>query len=294
MWGNEMAISTSTVLVAGGGIGGLTAALLLARAGAAVTLVERSADPAEVGAGLLLHPNGLAVLQGLGLGEQVISAGVNTNGGSVRDETGKVINQIASPDYGPGLDRLVAVRRSALNSVLLTAVRAEKGIDCTFGTRVVGAAADGAVTVEMAAPTGRSRMLTADLVVGADGVGSVVRATGHFDAGLRRTGHRYLRVIVDDDRGTDIGGEYWTTLGLFGGARIDEHHLYFYADVTAPSGRGSGDRRRSAPPAKELGGGASVGRRAAGWGAVVRPLADQRRDDGTVPSVVRRPAGAAR
>ena len=148
-----MAISTRTVLVAGGGIGGLTAALLLARAGAAVTLVERSADPTEVGAGLLLHPNGLAVLQGLDLGEQVIAAGVNTNGGSVRDGTGRVINQIASPDYGSGLDSFVAVRRSVLYSVLLTAVMAEKGIDCAFGTRVVGADTDGAVTVAAAAPT---------------------------------------------------------------------------------------------------------------------------------------------
>ena len=82
---------------------------------------------------------------------------------------------------------------------------------------------------------GRSGTLTADLVVGADGVGSAVRAAGHFEGVARRTGHSYLRAIVADDRGTDIGGEYWTTLGLFGGARIDEHHLYFYADVTSPS-----------------------------------------------------------
>ncbi len=230
-----MAISTRTVLVAGGGIGGLTAALLLARAGAAVTLVERFADPTEVGAGLLLHPNGLAVLQGLGLGQQVISAGVDTSGGSVLDDTGRVINRIDPPDYGPGLDSFVAVRRSALYSVLLTAVRAEKGVDCAFGTRVVGADTDGSVTVAAVAPTGRSGTLTADLVVAADGVGSVVRAAGHFNAVARRTGHRYLRAIVIDDRGTEIGGEYWTSLGLFGGARIDEHHLYFYADVTSPS-----------------------------------------------------------
>lgn len=230
-----MAISTPSVLVAGGGIGGLTAALLLARAGAAVTLVERSADPTEVGAGLLLHPNGLAVLHGLGLAEQVIAAGVDTNGGSVRDDTGRVINRIPAPDYGAGLDSLVAVRRSLLYSILLTAVRAENGIDCAFGSRVVGADTQGAITVAAAAPTGRSRTLTADLVVGADGVGSVVRAAGNFEGVARRTGHRYLRAIVAADRGTDIGGEYWTGLGLFGGARVDEHHLYFYADVTSSS-----------------------------------------------------------
>jgi 2-polyprenyl-6-methoxyphenol hydroxylase-like FAD-dependent oxidoreductase len=50
------------VVIAGGGIGGMTAALLLGSAGASVTLLERVAEPAAVGAGILLQPNGLAVL----------------------------------------------------------------------------------------------------------------------------------------------------------------------------------------------------------------------------------------
>ena len=62
-----MSLSDLRVIVAGGGIGGLAAALLFRRQGADVTLVERVADPAEVGAGLLLQPNGLAVLKHLGL-----------------------------------------------------------------------------------------------------------------------------------------------------------------------------------------------------------------------------------
>lgn len=75
-----MSIESLSVVVAGGGIGGLGAALLLARAGADVTLVEQVEDPAEVGAGLLLKPNGLAVLQGLGLDDVVAAAGMRVVG----------------------------------------------------------------------------------------------------------------------------------------------------------------------------------------------------------------------
>lgn len=64
-----MPIQNTHVAVVGGGIGGLTAALLLARAGAAVTVFERVSEPREVGAGLLLQPNGLAVLDSLSLSQ---------------------------------------------------------------------------------------------------------------------------------------------------------------------------------------------------------------------------------
>ena len=54
-------------MVVGAGIGGLTASLLLSRVAARVTLVERAERPSEVGAALALQPNGIAVLERLGL-----------------------------------------------------------------------------------------------------------------------------------------------------------------------------------------------------------------------------------
>jgi salicylate hydroxylase len=61
--------------VIGGGIGGLAAATALARAGVAVTLYERAPEIAEVGAGLQISPNGLAVLRALGLEEALLRSG---------------------------------------------------------------------------------------------------------------------------------------------------------------------------------------------------------------------------
>src|SRR5262245_41156557 len=55
------------ILIIGGGIGGMTAALALARAGFAAHIVERSAEFGEIGAGIQLAPNALRILDGLGV-----------------------------------------------------------------------------------------------------------------------------------------------------------------------------------------------------------------------------------
>ena len=78
-------LSGLRVTVAGGGVGGPVAALLLARAGADVVLLERVAEYGAAGGGYVLAPNGLAVLYGLGL------AGVLRPHGRVVRETTTVL-----------------------------------------------------------------------------------------------------------------------------------------------------------------------------------------------------------
>ena len=60
-----------SVLIIGGGIGGMSAALSLARIGMPVTLLEQSAQIGEIGAGLQLGPNAFAALDALGMGDTV-------------------------------------------------------------------------------------------------------------------------------------------------------------------------------------------------------------------------------
>jgi 2-polyprenyl-6-methoxyphenol hydroxylase-like FAD-dependent oxidoreductase len=223
-----MDLPSTRVVVVGAGIGGMAAAVLLARAGAGVTLLERAARIRAVGAGILLQPNGLAVLRGLGLDEALHRAGRRVDAVTVRGPDGRAITELAVPDFGAGLDHHLAVRRSALHAALLDAVAAEGGITCRPGVEVVSADRHGSVEA------GAGERLAADLVVGADGVRSVVRDRGAFGARAGRTGDVYVRGLVamaDPGR----AGETWTPIGIFGGAPVDAATRYFYASATAPA-----------------------------------------------------------
>ena len=217
------------VIVVGAGIGGMAAALLIARIGASVTLLERITAPGDVGAGLLLQPNGLAVLHGLGIGAALEGAGHEIRAADIRHGDGRLVLHAPISDHGPGLDHAVAIRRSVLHGLLYAEIARSRQITAQLGAEVV--AVDPAGVVHLA---GGKETLSADLVIGADGVHSVVRTSGGFDAGVTDTGASYLRATVE---GGDLGiqGEYWTKLGVFGGAPLGDGSTYFYAATHEPS-----------------------------------------------------------
>jgi salicylate hydroxylase len=80
----------------------MAAALLLAAQGGLVTVVERVAAPGAFGAGLVLQPNGLAVLRALGLGEELQRGHRLSDGLALRDAGGAVLLRPAVPDLGWG------------------------------------------------------------------------------------------------------------------------------------------------------------------------------------------------
>lgn len=198
------------VIVVGGGTGGCAAALLLARAGAAVTVIERVAQPRAVGAGLALAANGLAVLESLGLTPALASARPSP-APRITDERGATL--LAAP---PGTPVPVLVRRATLQEVLLDALASEPRVTTRFGAEVLHVAPDG--TVELRKGDRRTTMRAA-LVIGADGVHSGVRASGAFGARVRRTGLHYVRTLVGS--GTATGVEAWTPHGIFGAFAVD-------------------------------------------------------------------------
>jgi 2-polyprenyl-6-methoxyphenol hydroxylase-like FAD-dependent oxidoreductase len=217
------------VVVVGAGIGGLASALLLARTGASVTLLERHSSSTAVGAGLLLQPNGLAVLSGLGLGSVLHRQGHRMAASRVHDRNGRPVAVLATPDFGHGLDHVLAIRRSCVHEVLEEAVAAQPGIVVRRGAEVTGASPAG--SVDLRGPD-RPATLAADLVVGADGVHSTVRSCADFGTTLPSSRRHYLRGLVPAGPPDEhLDGEYWTPLGLFGGARVDASTTYFYASV---------------------------------------------------------------
>jgi 2-polyprenyl-6-methoxyphenol hydroxylase-like FAD-dependent oxidoreductase len=205
-----MVLTRLNITVCGGATGGCAAALLFARAGASVTLIERVAEPRAIGAGIAIAENGLAVLESLGMGRALAVARPVTEARIV-DAFGRTL---LAPRGEP--PRAVMLRRSTLQGMLLDAVAKEPRIRRRFGTEVVRATPAGEVTVSEA---GRETILRGDLVVGADGVHSRVREGGAFGARMSGTGIRYVRMLLENDVAT--GTEAWTPAGIFGAFAVD-------------------------------------------------------------------------
>jgi len=220
-----MRLTDLNVIVAGAGTGGCAAALLLARAGARVTLIERVPQPRAVGAGIAMAENGLAVLESLGLLPPLESAGRALSGGRITDATGRTL--LAPPPPEP---RILVLRRATLQGVLLDAIAGTAGIERRFGAEVIAASADGTVTVRDGVGTAS---LTADLVIGADGVHSRVR-DGAFRARVRRSGISYVRMLVR--AGLETNSEAWTAAGIFGAFPVDGG-TYAFASCGSPECR---------------------------------------------------------
>jgi salicylate hydroxylase len=168
-----------SIAVVGAGIGGLTAALILARQGHAVTLIERRTGFSEVGAGLQLSPNASSILTGLGLGAALRRVATEPSRVVVRAiRSGREIGQIA---LGPHMrNRFGApywvIHRADLQAVLLDAVRSQPSIRLVMG-RHVEDVREGPDHAELTWSTanGARESIIAHAVVGADGIWSRVR-----------------------------------------------------------------------------------------------------------------------
>ena len=138
-------MSRLSIAIVGAGIGGLTAALALARGGHEITLVERRTGFSEVGAGLQLSPNASRVLIGLGLGPALRRVATEPQRVLVRSlRSGKSIGQVALGAFMRQLFEAPywVVHRADLQTILLDAVRSEPSIRLVMG-RTVEAVEDG-------------------------------------------------------------------------------------------------------------------------------------------------------
>ena len=189
-------MTDNPVLIAGGGIGGLSAALGLAQKGFGVVVLEKSSKLGEIGAGIQLGPNAFHAFDYLGVGDEARARAVYIDMLRLMDAmTGEEIIHI--PLDEPFRKRFgnpyAVVHRGDLHGVLLTACEANARVDLRVDSEVVGYDQDGAgVTAAIAS----GDVVTGGALIGADGLRSNIRQTLIGDGEPRVSGHSTYRSVI--------------------------------------------------------------------------------------------------
>ncbi len=192
------------IAVIGGGIGGLSAALSLYRAGFDVAVYEQASELNEVGGGINMGPNAARILYRLGFGAALDRAVVRPESAHVRRwDNGRTLqkaplNPLCDELYGaPHL----TVHRADLQAIIAAGLPKER---IHLGHRLVGVVDHGdAVGAEFA----NGERIRADILVGADGIHSTLRTILFGEEEPRFAGCVAYRGLVPVERIADLGLE---------------------------------------------------------------------------------------
>ena len=225
------------LIISGGGIGGMAAALALHRAGMDVTVYERSPAFAEVGAGMSLWPNATRVLRSLGVLEPIVEGGEPVLQFDLHRPDGTLISGIPMTGYET---QALCIHRADLHRALRD--RLPEGC-LVSGLRVEGFSqdADGVAVRLSSGPDAE-----ADGLIAADGINSVIRAQIHGAGEPTYRGYSIWRGIAPGIQGAPKGhiSETWGRGRRFGIMPMGRGRVCWYATVNcaasqpdAPQGR---------------------------------------------------------
>lgn len=214
--------SEALVLVAGGGIGGLAAALALARCGFSVKVFEQAPEFGEIGAGVQLGPNAFAAFDALGIGPSARAVAVYADELVMHDALDEsLVGRLAVGDsfrkrFG---NPYAVIHRVDIHRALLEGALASDRIELLTSTRVERIEQDptGVTAVDSSGHTHLGSAL-----IGADGIKSVIRSQFVNDS-PRVSGHVVYRAVVDQkDFPKDLS---WNAMSVWAGP---DCHLVHY------------------------------------------------------------------
>jgi salicylate hydroxylase len=188
------------ILVAGAGIGGLTAASCLSQAGHHVEVYEQAPQLAEIGAGIQISANAMHVLRSLGLEERIVGIGVAPGAYVFRlHDTGEEVQRFSLSEEHKKLHGApyTQLHRADLHDILAARARAFDPNIVRLNHRITGFT-ETENGVELRFADGKT--VRGDLLVGADGLKSVVARQIVGDIPAQYTGDAAWRLVVPADR----------------------------------------------------------------------------------------------
>ena len=222
-----------TTLVVGGGIGGLSVARELTIRGLPVSVLEKAPQLDPVGAGIIMNPNAMCVLERNGLADALRQNAWPYLMRETCDRRGRLL---ATRDYRPlydsgKLSRGALVHRAHLLEVLFNGVPRE-AVHFGVALKSIDLGADG-VRVE----SERHGAFEADLLVGADGIHSEVRRRAFGEVAPLYMGYRSHRLVVDNVAATRNFTEFLGHGQRIGLVPISEARLYVWTTFNSPRDR---------------------------------------------------------
>ena len=171
-------------LIAGAGIGGLTTALFLHRAGIEVEIFERAEAVRELGVGINMLPHAVGLLAELGLMDDLDAAGIRMRELIYANRFGQIVwRELRGIDAGHTVPQF-SIHRGRLLGLIHQAVVDRLGQDIIHtGCSVTGFEQEGSKVTAFLSEAGRALQAGGDLLIGADGIHSAVRAALYPEEG---------------------------------------------------------------------------------------------------------------
>jgi 2-polyprenyl-6-methoxyphenol hydroxylase-like FAD-dependent oxidoreductase len=211
-----------SIVIVGGGIGGLSLARELVLRGFKTTVLEKAERLNPVGAGIIMNPNAMRVLERNGLADEVRRDSWPYLMRETRDREGRLL---ATRDYGP----LYASGKLARGAL----VHRAHLLDVLFRSLPPG-------TVSFGKSPSTADLEGYDLVVGADGIHSQVRRERFSDTPARYMGYRSHRLVMDNVAAVRCFTEYLGRGQRIGLVPISESRLYVWTTFNSPRGEDPG------------------------------------------------------
>lgn len=219
------------VLIIGGGVGGLAAAIGLHQRGIAVEVVERDKDWKVYHVGIIVQANFVRALNMLGLGDNAVAAGYAYRGARFLDIDGNLLKELPGATAVDGLPSDLGLTRPALHKVLTEKVLA-LGIPVRLGVTFESLDDDGE-GVDVSFTDGTAGRY--DLVIGADGNYSAVRKVLWPDAKPQYTGQGVWRYNVPRPEGLEWADIYiGKDKGKAGYCPLTPEEMYIFAVFEEP------------------------------------------------------------
>jgi 2-polyprenyl-6-methoxyphenol hydroxylase-like FAD-dependent oxidoreductase len=236
-------------IIVGAGIGGLTAAISLRRAGVEAVVFEKAPQLREIGAGISVWTNAMKALEKIGVADAVRAAGRQEIGGTIRSWSGERISEIPADVLEHRFGLNVVLTRPELQETLLAAL--PDGA-VRLDAKCVGFRQDGSGVTTIFAGGHEER---GDLLVGADGLRSLVRERLFGGAKPCYAGFTAWRGLVDLGDGREGDGfEAWGRGNIFGLVSLGRGRFYWYATKNAPEGQRDAPEGRKAELTRLFGG----------------------------------------